>query len=100
MFGSPDTRSEALPALRRGSLERMLFIQRNVIAPMQRRRRRRAAVADLEGLTDQLLSDIGISRDEIPRVVEGLVSGDARAASPQAPVAPGEEPRDHLRRAA
>ena len=97
MFGSPDTRSEALPALRRGNLRRMLFIQRNVIEPMQRRRRRRAAVADLERLSDQLLADIGISRAEIPRVVDGLVSRDRRAALP---VAPGEEARDHLRQAA
>lgn len=97
MFGSPDTRSGALPALRRGNLKRMRFIQRNVIEPMQRRRRRRAAVADLERLSDQLLADIGISRAEIPRVVDGLVSRDRRAASP---VAPGEEARDHLRQAA
>ena len=97
MFGSPDTRSDALPALRRGNLRRMRFIQRNVIEPMQRRRRRRTAVADLERLSDQLLADIGISRAEIPRVVVGLVSRARRAASP---VAPGEEARDHLRQAA
>ena len=103
MLDHLETRRDARVAIRSRGLERARFIQRiimAIIAPMQRRRRRRAAIADLEALTDQLLADIGISRDEIPRVVEGLVSGDARAAFPQVPVAGVEEPGDQLRWAA
>ena len=103
MLDHLETRRDGHVAFRSRGLERARFIQRNImaiIAPMRRGRRRRAAIADLEGLTDQLLADIGISRDEIARVVDGLASGDARAALPQVPVAGVEGPREELRRAA
>lgn len=85
---------------RSGDLEGTHFIQRSIMAPLLQRRRRRAAIAQLQSLTDHLLADIGISRGDIPRVVEGLISRDARAAAPQTPISAAEEPRDQLRRAA
>ncbi len=85
---------------RRGAAESPHFIQRTLIAPMLRRRRRRAAIAELEAMTDQLLADIGISRGEIPRVVGGLIAGDARATAPRTPSARVEELRERMRRAA
>lgn len=42
-----------------------------LLRALQRRRRRLAAVA-LENLNDRLLEDIGITRNDIPRVVERL----------------------------
>lgn len=70
------------------------FFQRNIIAPLQRQRRRRAAIADLEAMTDHLLADLGISRDDIPDVVEGLMSRDALPAAPRPPAAAAEARRD------
>jgi uncharacterized protein YjiS (DUF1127 family) len=50
---------------------------------LQRRQRRRAAAA-LQNLDDRLLEDIGITRNDIPRIVEGLFrpSGQVQAESP------------------
>jgi uncharacterized protein YjiS (DUF1127 family) len=70
------------------------------LAALRLRRRRRAATADLESLCDHLLDDIGISRAEIPRVVDALIAGHSRPVAPPAPLAPAEEPREPLRRAA
>lgn len=38
-----------------------------------RARLRRAAFADLSRLSDRVLADIGIRREEIPEVVEGML---------------------------
>ena len=87
-------------AFRSDDLEWTRFIQRNILAPLRRGRRRRLAIAELEAMTDHQLADIGISRAEIPEVVDGLISRGARAASPQTPAAAAEEPRDQQLRAA
>ncbi len=38
-----------------------------------KRWQRRKAIADLERLSDRVLRDIGISRNDIPRVVDGML---------------------------
>ena len=73
--------------------ERTRFIRRNIIAPWLRQGLRRTAIAQLEGMPDYLLSDIGIERDHIPRVADAIVSGGARAASPRGSLAPAEAPQ-------
>ncbi|WP_210210693.1 DUF1127 domain-containing protein [Mesorhizobium sp. YM1C-6-2] len=65
---------------------------------MQRWQRRRAT-ANLQGLTDGQLADIGLSRNDIPRVVEGLIWPKGEAA-PVPTQAPAEQPSDELRKAA
>lgn len=65
---------------------------------MQRWQRRRAT-ANLQGLTDGQLADIGLSRNDIPRVVEGLIwpKGEATPVPAQAP---SGQPSGELRKAA
>lgn len=65
---------------------------------MQRWQRRRAT-ANLQSLTDGQLADIGLSRNDIPRVVEGLIWPKGEAA-PVPAHAPAEQPSDELRKAA
>ena len=83
-------------ACRSGNPERAHFVKRAILA-LRRRRRRRKAIADLESLTDHLLDDIGLSTNDIPRAVDGLLA--TAGAAPQ-PVAMAQEPREPLRRAA
>lgn len=40
-----------------------------------RERRRRAAIRELQGLSDAILRDIGLSRGNIPLVVEDMLAG-------------------------
>jgi uncharacterized protein YjiS (DUF1127 family) len=42
-----------------------------VAARLQRALERRRAIAELAGLDDRMLSDIGVSRADIPQVVDG-----------------------------
>lgn len=65
-------------ASERGDLERMSFIQRAIIAPLRRRRRRHKQIAQLESLSDHLLDDIGLSRAAIIRAVDAMIAGDRR----------------------
>jgi len=44
---------------------------RLVVAPVAARRARRLALAELSGLDDHMLADIGITRGEIPGIVAG-----------------------------
>ena len=83
-------------ASRTGNPEPAHFVKRAILA-LRRRRKRRKAIADLESLTDHLLDDIGLSTNEIPRAVDGLLA--SAGAAPQ-PVAIAQEPREPLRRAA
>jgi uncharacterized protein YjiS (DUF1127 family) len=62
--------------------ERTTFIHRKIIQPWLRRGLRRAAIAQLEGMPDYLLDDIGIERDHIPLVADSIVSG-VSAARPR-----------------
>jgi uncharacterized protein YjiS (DUF1127 family) len=73
------------------------LVRRAIIAPLLRRRRRRAAMADLEALSDHLLADIGLARNDIPKAVDALLTRDPAAPVRQRPVTP---PREALRRAA
>ena len=91
------TRQDARVASRSEDPERTHFVKRALLW-LYLRRRRRKAIADLESLSDHLLADIGVSRNEFPRVVDALLSGAAGAATQ--PVARVEEPRDPLRWAA
>jgi uncharacterized protein YjiS (DUF1127 family) len=75
-------------------------VVRRPLAALRLRRRRRAAIADLESLCDHLLDDIGVSRAEIPRVVDGLIAGHSRPVAPATPLVPADEPPAPLRRAA
>lgn len=76
------------------------LVVRRALGALRLRRRRRVAIADLESLCDHLLDDIGVSRAEIPRVVDGLIAGHRRLVAPPTAIVPAEEPRDPLRRAA
>lgn len=87
-IASPNRDSEAMPVVRRA------------FAALRLRRRRRAATADLESLSDHLLDDIGVSRAEIPRVIERLIAGHPGPVAPPTRLAPADEPREPLRRAA
>jgi uncharacterized protein YjiS (DUF1127 family) len=42
-----------------------------VVARLQRALERRRAIAELAGLDDRMLSDIGVSRADIPQIVDG-----------------------------
>jgi uncharacterized protein YjiS (DUF1127 family) len=74
---------------------------RRIIAPLLHRRRRRAAIADLDRLCDRLLDDIGLSRNDIPVAVDALLERDP-AADPrrEAIVTASAQPREAARRAA
>lgn len=47
---------------------------RAVYRAQRRRRQRRAAIRDLRTLDDRILRDIGMTRGDIPEVVDGLLS--------------------------
>jgi uncharacterized protein YjiS (DUF1127 family) len=85
-----------IAASRRDKPERTNLLSRAILA-LRLRRRRRRAIADLESLTDHLLADIGLSRNEIPQAVDSLLSGAGAAPQPVTVVAAPGEP---LRRAA
>lgn len=69
-----------------------------VFRAMQHWQRRRAT-ANLQGLTDGQLADIGLSRNDIPRVVEGLIWPKGEVA-PAATRALSGQPSGELRKAA
>ncbi|KQW34906.1 MULTISPECIES: DUF1127 domain-containing protein [Ensifer] len=68
---SPQDRQD--PTLRNFSVTKLL------LRTLQRRQRRRATAA-LHNLDDRLLEDIGITRNDIPRIVERLLSYRAETA--------------------
>jgi uncharacterized protein YjiS (DUF1127 family) len=98
MLNNLKSRWDAALASRNRDLDGTAFIQR-AMAARRLRRRRRAAIAELESLPDYLLDDIGIARADIPRAVDGLIAGGTRPIAPTR-AQPVEEPRDRLRRAA
>ena len=51
-------------------------VHRSVVVPVLRRRARRSAIAALEGMADLLLDDIGVSRHDIPKAVDGMLARD------------------------
>lgn len=72
-------------------------LPRNTVARLVlraiRRWQRNRAITELSRLDDRQLEDIGIARNEIPRVVEGLISLDeADAKSAQSVDYRGETP--------
>lgn len=52
-----------------------------VFAAFRRWRHRRAAIQELDALTDRLLRDIGIERRDIHRAVDALISAQDHARS-------------------
>lgn len=59
--------------------------RRMIVEPIARWERRRAAIAALSALDDALLEDIGISRNDIGRAVDGeIVARSAPAGAPPA----------------
>lgn len=44
------------------------------LAPVGRMRQRRRAISQLSRLSDEALLDLGIPRDRIPEVVDGLIA--------------------------
>lgn len=83
-------------ASERGDFKRMSFIQRAIIAPLRRRRRRHKQIAQLESLSDHLLDDIGLSRAAVTRAVDAMIAGDRR----RTPVPSLGAFKDQLRQAA
>lgn len=68
-------------------------IARTLLAKARRSRLRRATIRELEQLSDRVLSDIGMSRGQIPAAVERILE----KQSAQAPVAPtGDSPVHEL----
>ncbi len=53
----------------------------------QLRRARRRAIGELQVLDDRMLKDIGVSRSEIPALVEATLATAERDAGPTVPVA-------------
>lgn len=77
-----------------------LELLRRQISLLSQRWQRGRAIAELERLDDRLLADIGISRGQIPQVVEGLCRPQSRMTRSQPSVSQGEKQRAHLRMAA
>ncbi|MEC5293211.1 DUF1127 domain-containing protein [Aurantimonas sp. C2-6-R+9] len=74
------------------------WFDRVILNPIMRRK----AIADLSSLDDALLADIGLTRNEIARAVDGLVhrggNSDARQVADFKPAS--VKPAQELRRAA
>ncbi|HRW16830.1 GreA/GreB family elongation factor [Amaricoccus sp.] len=86
-------------APRRGGPGRATSIRRAIAAAL-RRYQRGKAIAQFEGMSDHLLADIGISRGDIPQVVDAMIEGGARDTSATTPFPSTDAPGDQLRRAA
>lgn len=69
-------------------------LARHILSGFQRMQRHKA-IAELERLDDRLLHDIGISRNEIPRVVDGLFPPRKQMAQTQSSMdkKPSAQPR-------
>ena len=61
-------------ALRRAGEAVVTLLDRWVVKPIARRRRRSAAYRELVRLDDRILADIGIRRDEIPAIVGAILT--------------------------
>lgn len=61
-------------AIRRAMVCLAMLIRAAVLEPYAQRRRRRIAIAQLKALDDRLLADIGLSRNDIERVVDGMLA--------------------------
>ena len=61
-------------ALRRAGEAGVTLLDRWVVKPIARRRRRSAAYRELVRLDDRILADIGIRRDEIPAIVGAILT--------------------------
>ncbi len=61
-------------ALRRAGEAVVTLLDRWVVKPIARRRRRSAAYRELARLDDRILADIGIRRDEIPAIVRAILT--------------------------
>jgi regulator of nucleoside diphosphate kinase len=86
-------------APRRGDPGRATFIRRAVAAAM-RRYQRGKAIAQFEGMSDHLLADIGVSRRDIPQVVDAMIEGGTRGTSAPTPLPSTKTRQDQLLRAA
>lgn len=73
------------------------FVERIV-----RHNRRRKAIAELSALSDELLADIGVTRDEIPETVDRIERDGHRAPTGwnEKPAVPSSQAVEELRRAA
>ena len=63
------------------------LLDRSIVKPVRRWHNRRKAIAELSRLDDRMLADIGIMRNEITQVVEGIFADDAGAYAPPTPPA-------------
>ncbi|MEE9156908.1 MAG: DUF1127 domain-containing protein [Acidiferrobacterales bacterium] len=52
-----------------------------LVSTLRRWHRRRLAISELMALDDRMLDDIGVRRDDIHRVVDGLLSSAPRPAT-------------------
>ncbi|NIR30084.1 MAG: DUF1127 domain-containing protein [Gammaproteobacteria bacterium] len=64
-----------------GSLTSLVGAGKRVITHLRRARRRRQAINELSALSDAQLADIGVMRELIPEIVDGLLhtQGDLQA---------------------
>jgi uncharacterized protein YjiS (DUF1127 family) len=76
-----------------------LTVAQLFLRAVQRWQRRRAII-EIQLLDDRQLRDIGIARNDIPRVVDGLFHPMNRTVPVRSPLAPEAEPRSQLREAA
>jgi uncharacterized protein YjiS (DUF1127 family) len=73
------------------------FLARKILLGLQRWQRHKA-ISQFQNLDDRQLADIGISRNDIPRVVDGLFSHNHRVTHAQKPPGQSEDERNQLRR--
>lgn len=82
-------------AIRRGIGRLALLIRGSILEPYARRRRRRIAISQLRALDDRLLADIGVQRNVIEWVVDGLLARRDNVVSPPAARSGPSENRRH-----
>ena len=57
----------------------------NTIAAFRERRKRRAAIRELQRWSDHMLADIGLTRGIIPAAVDGIMRREAEASAAKEP---------------
>lgn len=90
------TQTQSRSPIGYGIAAKLAYLQRSIIA-LSRRWERRRAIAELGRLDDRLLADIGISRGQIPQVVDGLSRPQVRMIRPKPSVSLGERQGEDFR---
>ena len=85
---------------RRSALASLLAAGQRFAARVRQARRRRQAIHELSALSDARLADIGVPRDRIPEVVDGLLRAETAPPKPARDPAPARPAPARLRAAA